>query len=120
MISAGKCREMVSIERPEKVVSIDGAESVSWRWVGLTSIEIEPQSAKEAWTGETVSHVVTHSAKCRWMPNLTPDCRLVNEVRNHDGSRTVYAIAGLWDVDGKRREMALSLSAERLAAEAVG
>ena len=117
---AGRCREMVRIQRPERVVDATGSISTKWQTVGTTSIEVEPETAGEQWSGEKVTHVVTHKAACRWNPLINADCRLVSYEPNHDGSKTVYAIVGVWPVDNRRKDIALKLSAESMTPEDAG
>jgi head-tail adaptor len=110
---AGKLRWVFRVEDPERAVDPLGNSVTRWKPIGRVTLDVEPIGALERYELDRVGMVLTHKASGRWSPLLTSARRLVREDGvEQDNAASVFAIAGVWDVDGRRREMDLSLTQE--------
>lgn len=106
MPQAGKLRDAFILEEPIYANDLDGTRELFWRFVKRVTLEVKPVRASEAFDDHRVTHTVTHRATGRYDRELKPERRLV---RQQSDSQEVYAIAGVMDPDGRRRDIEMTL-----------
>lgn len=90
MLSAGKLRHRVDIERATQIQDSSGAMEDFWEVVATVWCEIAPMSAKEFIAAQTEVSKITTRVIIRYRDDIDPSCRLY-----HSAKAQYYNVEGV-------------------------
>lgn len=78
---AGRLDQKIRIEKSTETKDVVGGPVITWNTLATVFASVEPISGRELLSADQLQAEATIRVRCRYVPNVTTECRIVHKGR---------------------------------------